>query len=107
MRVDVYQRDVERTLKSDHDPAMKRPAVTPGLCGEAGEVGELVKKQYLHGREMDYARLAEELGDTLWYVSAVASSYGLDLGDIAAGNVAKLRARYPDGFAPRAEGGVS
>ena len=40
----------------------------------------------------------EELGDVLWYVAGLASHYGLSLDDIMAGNVAKLNARYPNGW---------
>jgi NTP pyrophosphatase (non-canonical NTP hydrolase) len=69
-----------------------------GLCGEAGEVGELLKKHLAHGKAMDYLRLEEELGDVLWYVAAVASAYGLGLDTIATRNVEKLAARYPEGF---------
>lgn len=98
MTMTEYQLAVERTLKSDHDPAMKRLAVTLGLCGEAGEVAEIVKKRYLHGRPMDVAKLAEELGDVLWYVAGVASSYGIELSDVAEFNIDKLKQRYPDGF---------
>lgn len=96
-----YQTGVERTLKSDHRVDMKVLAIGLGLCGEAGEVAELLKKQYLHGRALDLPKLAEELGDVLWYVSALCSMHGLNLGDVAAWNLEKLRARYPDGFKPK------
>jgi NTP pyrophosphatase (non-canonical NTP hydrolase) len=80
-------------------PERERPMVqTLGLCGEAGEVAELVKKASWHGKPIDPDRLANELGDVLWYVSDLASHYGLSLSAIAEGNVEKLRRRYPDGF---------
>lgn len=69
-----------------------------GLAGEAGECVERVKKGVLHGHGLDAPTLAGELGDVLWYVAALASVAGLDLDAIMARNVAKLRARYPDGF---------
>ena len=40
----------------------------------------------------------KELGDVLWYVAVTADAYGLDLDDIAEANIAKLKARYPEGF---------
>jgi NTP pyrophosphatase (non-canonical NTP hydrolase) len=41
--------------------------------------------------------LAKELGDVLWYVSTLATELGLDLDEIAAGNLAKLAARKQSG----------
>lgn len=38
-----------------------------GLCGEAGEVADIVKKHLGHGHPLDRDKLIEELGDLLWY----------------------------------------
>lgn len=69
-----------------------------GLCGEAGEVVELYKKYIAHGHELDEFHLTKELGDVLWYISAIATGFGIDLDVIAQFNVNKLKARYPDKF---------
>lgn len=69
-----------------------------GLCGEAGEVVELYKKHIAHGHELDELHLTKELGDVLWYISAIATGLGLDLDVIAQFNINKLKARYPDKF---------
>ena len=61
----------------------------------------MVKKHLYHGRELDQQRLAEELGDVLWYVAAVCSSAGLNMGDLAQDNITKIRDRYPEGFPSR------
>ena len=70
---------------------------TLGLCGEAGEVAEKVKKMVRDdGGELTAARrdaLAGELGDVLWYVAQLATEADLDLGDVAQANLAKLRSR--------------
>ncbi len=70
---------------------------TLGLCGEAGEVAEKVKKMLRDDAGvLTPARreaLAAELGDVLWYVAQVATEAGLDLDALAAGNLAKLRSR--------------
>ena len=80
-------------------PERERPMVQAlGLCGESGEVAELVKKASWHGRPVDLDKMADELGDCLWYLSDLATHYGLSLEDIAAGNIEKLRLRYPNGF---------
>lgn len=80
-------------------PDRERPMVqTLGLCGEAGEVAEMVKKASWHGKPLDLEKLQDELGDVLWYLADLATHYGLDLDQIAQGNIAKLARRYPDGF---------
>lgn len=70
---------------------------TLGLCGEAGEVADKVKK-VLRDRQgafdaavIDDLRL--ELGDVLWYVAQLATELELDLAEIAEANLAKLASR--------------
>ncbi|MDR0324901.1 MAG: nucleoside triphosphate pyrophosphohydrolase family protein [Oscillospiraceae bacterium] len=70
-----------------------------GLCGEAGECIDVVKKHLFQGHELNRDKLIDEAGDCLWYLASIASGLGVGLGEIAAGNVEKLRKRYPDGFA--------
>ncbi len=71
---------------------------TLGLCGEAGEVAEKVKKMVRDdaGVLSDERReaLAKELGDVLWYVAQLATEAGLELDAIAAGNLDKLLSRH-------------
>jgi len=70
---------------------------TLGLCGEAGEVADKVKKVLRDqgGRFDDAVRddLRLELGDVLWYVAQLATELDLDLEDIAAANLEKLASR--------------
>jgi len=70
---------------------------TLGLCGEAGEVAEKVKKVLRDegGQFSAESRgaLALELGDVLWYLARLASELDLDLGAIAETNLAKLASR--------------
>ena len=44
--------------------------------------------------------MKKELGDVLWYIAHACNVMGWTLDEIAALNVAKLRGRYPEGFAP-------
>lgn len=71
-----------------------------GMCGEAGECSDLFKKHRFQGHELDCEKQAEEVGDVLWYIAETASGLGLSLEEIATRNIAKLRARYPEGFDP-------
>ena len=70
-----------------------------GLGGESGEVLDLLKHAICHkDSELDKMELAKELGDVLWYVSAIATTCKIDLADIAALNKAKLQHRYGQKF---------
>lgn len=71
-----------------------------GLAGEAGEVVDMLKKVHYHGHALDDDKLAEELGDVIWYVAALCATHGLDMGQVMARNLSKLALRYPDGFSP-------
>jgi NTP pyrophosphatase (non-canonical NTP hydrolase) len=69
--------------------------------GEAGEVQGKIKKVIRDsgGVITDEVReqIAGELGDTLWYLAAVADEFELDLGAIAQGNLDKLSDRKDRG----------
>lgn len=69
-----------------------------GLSGEAGEVADHIKKMAFHGHELESDRIAEELGDILWYAALAARAVGTTLDDVATRNIRKLERRYPDGF---------
>jgi NTP pyrophosphatase (non-canonical NTP hydrolase) len=95
-------------LLSDYQSRSRATAVYPGagdnllyptlgLCGEAGEVAEKIKKMVRDdgGVLSDERReaLAKELGDVLWYVAQIATEARLDLDELAAGNLEKLLSR--------------
>ncbi len=67
-----------------------------GLTGEVGsllsEYKKLLRDGPVHLRFSE--RLAEELGDTLWYISTVATRFGLSLEEIAAANLKKVDERW-------------
>lgn len=69
-----------------------------GISGEAGEVADLIKKEYYHSHPRNREKMLEELGDTLFYLSVTAWYYGYSLEEVARANNAKLSARYPNGF---------
>lgn len=94
---DVYQQNVLKYAPDHHDYLLNVIYAAMGMCGEAGEASELVKKYAYHGHAIDTEHLARELGDVLWYVSYMAYLFGYPLGKIMAMNQEKLAKRYPDG----------
>ena len=69
-----------------------------GLCGESGEAIDLVKKHLAQGHALDREGLIKELGDVAWYLAETAYALDVDLETVLAGNIEKLRRRYPQGF---------
>jgi NTP pyrophosphatase (non-canonical NTP hydrolase) len=75
------------------------------LIGLANEVGELCKLHqkwvYFGGPPPTKEEIAEEVGDLLWYACQLLTSMGISLSSVMSGNLAKLRARYPNKFDER------
>lgn len=72
-----------------------------GLGGETGEVLEKIKKVMRDSNGQVTPEIKEslkkEMGDILWYLSALASELGMSLDDIAAANIDKLYSRKDRG----------
>ena len=92
---DYQQRSRVTAVYPDAGSNLTYPAL--GLCGEAGEAAEKVKKAIRDdGGQLTPERreaLAAELGDVLWYVAQLATEAGLDLDRIAGANLEKLLSR--------------
>ena len=69
-----------------------------GLCGEAGEAIDIVKKHLHQGHPLDREGLIKELGDIAWYLAETATALGVSLEEVLQRNVDKLKKRYPEGF---------
>ena len=69
-----------------------------GLCGEAGEVIDLLKKWAFQGHTLHRQDIEEELGDVLWYAAILCEGIGTTMEEVMQKNIEKLKRRYPDGF---------
>lgn len=69
-----------------------------GLNGECGELTDIFKKVLYHGKDFDSVDVMLELGDILYYFTAICNILGMDLSEIMLNNNAKLMARYQDGY---------
>jgi NTP pyrophosphatase (non-canonical NTP hydrolase) len=74
---------------------------TLGLCGEAGEVAEKIKKVMRDdGGEISIEKSAEimkEIGDVLWYIAALCEELDIDMETCAILNIEKLKSRQQRG----------
>ena len=99
LTADDYQRAALRTARVDElskDELLLNGVM--GLCGEAGESIDLVKKARFQGHEIDNSKLCLEIGDCAWYISLASYALDLPLSEILQANIDKLKARFPDGF---------
>jgi len=65
-----------------------------GVCGEAGELADVVKKEIIYGKELDRKHLVEELGDLRFYIQATMMLYGISEQEVLQENANKLCVRY-------------
>lgn len=74
---------------------------TLGICGEAGEVAEKIKK-ILRDQDgqispADVTGIVKEMGDVLWYIGALCSELGVSMEEVAERNIQKLNSRHDRG----------
>lgn len=101
MRMNEYQALARRTSNTNGPEQASYDKLingVMGLCGEAGECIDVVKKTMFQQHELDTDKLVEELGDVLWYCAELACGLGVTLEEVAQRNIDKLRRRYPEGF---------
>jgi NTP pyrophosphatase (non-canonical NTP hydrolase) len=92
--------DVARTWKQQGGAKLNLAVAALGLVCEAGEVGDIIKKELAQGHPTNLPKIVDELGDTFYYMVKVMELYGISLTDIIAANIEKRQIRYPDGFDP-------
>ena len=96
-----YQHLAGRTIPDDQDTKTLLANSALGLCGEAGEVGNLIKKVVFHKHPLTEEQrhwMLEEVGDCLWYLASICTALQANLSEVGMDNIAKLKARYPQGF---------
>lgn len=98
MNVNEYQTLAMTTLNPELDKREVLINSVMGLCGEAGEAIDIVKKWMAQGYELDKEHLKSELGDIAWYLAEAATALDISLEEVFQANIDKLKKRYPKGF---------
>ena len=98
MTINEYQKLAMTTLNPDLDKKDVLINGVMGLCGESGEVIDIVKKHLAQGHELDKEKIIKELGDVAWYMAEIATVLDVELEDVLVQNIEKLKKRYPEGF---------
>lgn len=99
MSPNEYQTQALRSESTNYLPVHPRLLHgAMGLCTEAGELQDTLKKTIFYNHPLDRDNLLEEMGDILWYLAILCSALDTDLEFIMRLNIAKLRTRYPSGW---------
>lgn len=90
MNLDTYQKEAySYALTTAKNPFY----MLTNLSGEVGELCSLFAKAGRDKKDLDLPAVKKELGDVLWMVAGIASIMGMQLEDVARGNLIKLEAR--------------
>lgn len=100
MNMNDYQQLALRTARSKDDKDELFHLLL-GLCGEAGEIAEKMKK-IVRDKGSDFTQvdtddLKKELGDVLWHIATIGNYFDIKMDDIATYNIEKLASRLERG----------
>src|SRR5690625_421033 len=92
-----YEETVKRLAKPLGQP-MDAIHAALGMVTEAGEIADAIKAHIIYGKPLDVVNIVEELGDLRFFMEMMIQQIGLNMHFIERGNVAKLNARYQQGY---------
>lgn len=103
-----YSKYIEGALKTetkDFDAIVRRFSKVArlnhaimGIATEAGELLDAIKKYIYYGKEIDFANISEEIGDSHWYQAIAIDECEFKLSSILKTNLLKLAKRYGSKF---------
>jgi len=92
---DFYSGWVEKKIMTEGQERLYEN--TLGLVGEAGEVAEKMKKLVRDSSRFTNEEIMKELGDVVFYATALANIYGRGLQEVLELNIKKLDDRQKRG----------
>lgn len=97
LKYQYFVKEIDKTKESKD--VVKLLHYISGLSSEVGEVSQLFQKSlYKSPKEhviyIDEIKLSNELGDVLWYLTAIANFFNIKLSDIIEINENKLKERH-------------
>ena len=97
LTLDEYQHLAARTMNPRLTKEETLHHALFEVCAEIGEVHSIYQK-VLQGHKISIEDLKAEIGDVMWGLAELCTVNGFSMGEIASGNIEKLRKRYPEGF---------
>lgn len=107
-----YQFLASRTINKSNSSEQMEFHALHGMVGEIGELHSIYQKRYQgHIEDNEEEHRKKELGDLLWFIAEYCTANNWDLSEVMELNIAKLKARFPEGFSVdkslhRAEGDI-
>lgn len=96
--LEIYPTIVDFTRNKNIKPLEELQNYLLGLNGECGELTDIFKKILYHGKEYNPIDVVLELGDILYYLTAICNILGINITEVMLNNNAKLMERYRDGY---------
>ena len=87
-------------LEGQGFPSERLLTASVGMCAEAGEFTEIIKKICFQGKPVNddnLFHLKREMGDIMWYFMQACIALDVSPEEIIEMNVDKLKSRYPGG----------
>lgn len=97
-----YVEFVGQLAKDMGSPAADLMHMAIGVSGEAGELIDAIKKNWVYGKPLDRTNIIEELGDLEFYMAGIRLLLGIPRHDVLLANRAKLAQRYGDSYSDAA-----
>jgi len=97
MTLNEYQELAARTINKGLAVEDVKAHALHLIAAECGEIHSIYQKLY-QGHAFKTNDLVREIGDLLWGIAELCTYYGVGLEQVAAMNIEKLKARYPEGF---------
>lgn len=95
--MDITFNDYQTRVATFRKPTADFTYAVIGLGAEVGEiqgkVAKIIRDKNGLPDDSDHYALIKELGDVLWFISAIADDMGVSLNEVAQENVAKLESR--------------
>ena len=88
-----YDAFVALLFKQQAFPLMHLHAAL-GVCGEAGELADAIKREFIYNKPANRENIVEELGDLRFYIQAAMSLYNISEQEVLQQNANKLCVRY-------------
>lgn len=73
-----------------------------GVCSEAGELADPVKKAMMYGKPLDILNIKEGAGGLLWYLALLCRALDCTMDELGVQVIDKLRKRYPSSYSDSA-----